>query len=128
MAVWGLCTCTHADNLSPPDGVYGTFSHVLFNGPHPPPSVLQRKASSPTLQPTTLLGPSGDTLDTVCTHVALPELETGDWLVFFGMGSCAVSDPTPLNGYTAPRRLYVNSMWASRDVLGLDMVPAELVH
>lgn len=86
------------------DGLYGSFNCILYDGQKPQPHVLR----SPLLPPlaaaapaaaegaeerlfsSTLWGPTCDSADFIYKDVQLPELRTGDWLMFPDAGACWV--------------------------------------
>jgi ornithine decarboxylase len=47
-------------------------------------------------------GPTCDGLDCILTTVELPELETGDWLIFKNMGAYTMAAATTFNGMPKP--------------------------
>jgi len=75
------------------DGVYGSFKSLLFDdkaGLQPTP--LQ-PCSRDTLQfPSSVWGPSCDSLDCILSDVLLPELSSGNWIIFQDMGANAITN------------------------------------
>lgn len=99
------------------DGLYGSFNCILYDGQKPQPHVL-RSPLLPALQgaprpefSSTLWGPTCDSADYVYKDVLLPELRTGDWLVFPDSGAYTVAGACDFNGIamTAPTKYYVFS-------------------
>ncbi|XP_077242812.1 ornithine decarboxylase-like [Tasmannia lanceolata] len=90
------------------DGVYGSMNAVVYHGKgfHPMPLAYASRRSNPSCKglPTvrsTVFGPTCDALDTVFTNKQLPELCTGDWLVFPKMGAYSYSCASNFNGFLA---------------------------
>ena len=86
------------------DGTYGSFNCVMFDYANCSPKcdVIFKSGeaqatgseTSP-LEPSSLWGPTCDSIDCVLPDVELPELNLGDWLAFRNMGaytSCAASN------------------------------------
>jgi len=99
------------------DGLYGSFNCILYDGQKPQPHVLRSpllpavcEADTPAFS-STLWGPTCDSADYIYKDVALPELRTGDWLVFPDAGAYTVAGACDFNGIamTAPCKYYVFS-------------------
>ena len=85
------------------EGIYGTFSGALFD--HWAFDFIAFKATPP--QPTTLLGPSCDSIDFVRRNVLLPELAIGDRLLVPDCGAYTSASATTFNGFAkAPMLFY----------------------
>lgn len=52
--------------------------------------------------PSTLWGPTADSLDLIVKDVLLPELYVGDWLVWRNMGAYTLSLSNTFNGFPIP--------------------------
>ena len=86
------------------DGTYGSFNCVMFDYANCSPTCdVIVKSGEPQatgcetapLEPSSLWGPTCDSIDCVLPDVELPELQVGDWLAFRNMGaytSCAASN------------------------------------
>lgn len=74
------------------DGVFRSFSGVLYNGLPIRPALLDcnRFANSPHYV-SHLLGPTDDSLDCILRDCFLPELFPGDWVLFNDMGAYALT-------------------------------------
>ena len=57
--------------------------------------------------PSSVWGPTCDGLDCLHSNCLLPELRTGDWLMYANMGAYTLSAATAFNGMPAPQRCYV---------------------
>jgi ornithine decarboxylase len=82
------------------DGLYGSFNCILYDSQRPRPHVLRSPLlpplaegggpEAPGVAPTfssTLWGPTCDSADFIYKGVQLPELRTGDWLLFPDTGA-----------------------------------------
>ncbi|KAG9013980.1 hypothetical protein FRB93_000361 [Tulasnella sp. JGI-2019a] len=102
------------------DGVYGSFNcilfdhqvvqpHVLTNGRSFSPVVPSRdkvngRPGSVSLEPSSVWGPTCDSIDCVCPLTELPSnLQVGDWLGFENMGAYTICAASQFNGFeTSP--------------------------
>ncbi|KAK3264187.1 Mitochondrial 2-oxoadipate and 2-oxoglutarate transporter [Cymbomonas tetramitiformis] len=88
-----------------PDGLYSSFNCLLYDHAtvtaRPLPMVDEEKKSVKLWQ-STVFGPTCDGLDQVLRSVPLPELETGDWLVFKNMGAYTACAGSNFNGFESP--------------------------
>ncbi|KAF7647498.1 hypothetical protein LDENG_00171330 [Lucifuga dentata] len=102
------------------EGVYGPFASKLTETTVAAPSVHKSTDLQGPVFSSSLWGPSGDDLDQVVQHCLLPELSTGDWLVFshagaYSVGAYSVGQPISTSADTpSPPVYYVIS---SRDWL-----------
>ena len=94
------------------DGVYGAFNCLLFDHQIASPYVLSLggsfhvPASAPTL-PSSVWGPTCDSIDCVSTLVALPgALRVGDWLAFDDMGAYTRCAASQFNGFAVSDVVY----------------------
>ena len=96
------------------DGIYGAFSVLLHEPCTLVPNILiAANASSPAESkpiavshyPSTLFGPTCDSIDKICT-ISLPELYIGDWLYYKDMGAYTESCSTTFNGFARPTTYY----------------------
>lgn len=92
------------------EGVYGSFACKLTDTVIPVPSVHKNTAPDESVFSSSLWGPSGDDMDQVVEQCALPELHTGDWLVFADAGAYSLGWPMcTTTGTPAPPVYYVIS-------------------
>jgi len=90
------------------DGVYGSFNCTIFDHVHPEPLAflpldqLEQRA----VHPSTIWGPTCDSMDQVAKDVTLPELEVGEWMVFREMGAYTIAAATTFNGFQLPSMKY----------------------
>jgi ornithine decarboxylase len=82
------------------DGVYGSYSNVVFENVTPHIIALSEIETRRTLplSPSTIAGPTCDSVDVVTTDCPLPELEVGDYLVSPMMGAYTAVSATEYNG------------------------------
>lgn len=58
--------------------------------------------------PTTLWGPTCDSMDKISDNVGLPELEVGDWLVYENMGAYTIAGSCRFNGFPLSTKVYMH--------------------
>jgi len=90
------------------DGIYGSFNCLLYDHAKVVPLPVAKRSTGQT-HSSTIFGPTCDSLDTVADHVALPELQVGDWLYFPNMGAYTVAASTAFNGFSRPKSYYLHS-------------------
>jgi len=87
------------------DGVYHTFSGIIFDHCHYHPRAFKKGAT----QICTVFGPTCDALDTVSLAEELPaELELGDLLYTKDIGAYSVASSTPFNGFPPAKVVHIN--------------------
>ncbi|KAJ2713279.1 Ornithine decarboxylase, partial [Coemansia spiralis] len=99
------------------DGVYGSFNCIMFDHQHPRPRVLTCRGrlvdgdcdGADPLYASSVWGPTCDSIDCIVPSGALPELLTGDWLVFDGMGAYTVCAASRFNGFKISDVVYVDT-------------------
>jgi len=97
------------------DGIYGTLNNIVFDYaivkcmPLRFGSKLDNVAcKDPKTYPSTVFGPTCDSVDTVLKEYELPELEVNDWLVFPNMGAYTTSSGTNFNGFSSSaKHIYI---------------------
>lgn len=120
------------------DGVYGAFNNVMFDHASVRPRVLQMNRDAvqvtqsqeiglPVLEeketretlldntdrnlyPSTVFGPTCDSIDVVARSVLLPKLQVGDWLYFQNMGAYTMAAASSFNGFAPSEKFYVCSV------------------
>ncbi|XP_027356994.1 ornithine decarboxylase-like [Abrus precatorius] len=90
------------------DGIYGTLNCIMFDFATVActPLACTSKPENPTCKdsktyPSTVFGPTCDSIDTVLRDYQLPELQVNDWLVFPNMGAYTTSSGTNFNGFSS---------------------------
>ncbi|XP_069051862.1 antizyme inhibitor 2-like isoform X1 [Lepisosteus oculatus] len=88
------------------DGLFGSFGFTrLEKDKYAQPSPLSQQDGRP-LYPSTVWGPTCCPYDLLSTDWLLPELELGDWLLFFDHGAYSISMASHFNGFAPPPVLY----------------------
>ncbi|XP_025899151.1 antizyme inhibitor 2 isoform X2 [Nothoprocta perdicaria] len=91
------------------DGIYGSFSCVLFDSPCPRPLLHKKPCPDHPSYSSSLRGPPGPAEDRIADGLELPELQVGDWLIFEDMGAYTITAASPLGGCPQPRISYAMS-------------------
>jgi ornithine decarboxylase len=76
-----------------------------MRGMHVSTSAPAASAFGP-LYPTTLWGPTCDSIDKITDVAVLPELDVGDWLVFESMGAYTIAGSCRFNGFPLTTKVY----------------------
>lgn len=85
------------------DGVYGSFNCVLDDSAASvKPTILNGSAGDELVYTSSVWGPTCDGIDVVLESVKLPELFTGDWLLFNNMGAYTLCASCSFNGMPIP--------------------------
>ena len=122
------------------DGVYGAFNNLLFDHATVRPRKLRHAISakhhivevvegegenalrtikvveeeaSPdddTLYPSTVFGPTCDSMDVLSRGVLLPKMDVGDWMYFQNMGAYTSAAASTFNGFPTTEKFYVCSV------------------
>uniref|UniRef100_A0A0N4Z4Q2 ornithine decarboxylase n=1 Tax=Parastrongyloides trichosuri TaxID=131310 RepID=A0A0N4Z4Q2_PARTI len=90
------------------DGVYGSFNCILFDHEHCFGHPLFEREEEPTF-PTTIWGPTCDSLDQVEALTYMRELQEGDWIHYSAMGAYTTAAASTFNGFAKPKVYYVMS-------------------
>ncbi|NP_001280665.1 antizyme inhibitor 2 [Sorex araneus] len=86
-----------------PEGVYGSFSSVLFDNTCPSPIPQKKPSSEQPLFSSSLWGPAREGCDCIAEGLWLPQLHVGDWLVFENMGAYTLGTGSLFGGAQACR-------------------------
>lgn len=100
------------------DGVYGSFNCLLYDHATVKPTLLNGSAGDELVYTSSVWGPTCDGLDVVMERVELPELFTGDWLLFNNMGAYTLCAASNFNGMPIPsvhRVMHQDTWWPSSD-------------
>ncbi len=92
-------TCYYID-----DGIYGTYSGVLFDHCRYPVKAFR---SGPT-QICAVFGPTCDALDTISQSESLPDLTLGDLVYTPNIGAYSHASSTSFNGFPPARVVHIN--------------------
>ena len=88
------------------DGVYGTYSGVIFD--HCQYHFKAFKDGPKSIA--TVVGPTCDALDTISTAENLPDLEIGDMLYSEDIGAYSCASATNFNGFPKAKILHLNAL------------------
>ncbi|XKL60342.1 hypothetical protein PGB90_001358 [Kerria lacca] len=84
------------------DGVYGSFSSILYEKriirPIPLSDVQTREVI-----PSSILGPTCDSVDIIVQDIKFPNLNIGEWIIFENMGAYTISCVCSFNNFPIPR-------------------------
>ena len=85
------------------DGLYGSFNCILYDHSSPKaiPLTTHRALQHHCCYTSTIFGPTCDGLDTVLKDCMLPDLFSGDWLLFPDMGAYTLAGASNFNGMNA---------------------------
>jgi ornithine decarboxylase len=93
------------------DGIYQSFNNIYFDHYVPKINLVEEKHGEEEMinkYPSTLFGPTCDSIDVICKHEMLPELQIGDWLFFTNHGSYTTCCATiGFNGFSTDKKYYV---------------------
>jgi len=90
------------------DGVYGCFNNTLYDHAEPKPNFLEDYSSDVLLYPSTIYGPTCDSIDVVLRDFPMPELEIDDFFYWENMGAYTIAASATFNGFPIARRLYTH--------------------
>ncbi len=97
------------------DGIYGTFSGIIFDhGDYP---IVALKESAETL-PSVLAGPTCDSIDVIAEQIMLPKLENGDLIIGHMMGAYASATATDFNFFKRAKMVVLNEQVAMQQMVG----------
>ena len=92
------------------DGVYASFNCLFYDHAECSPVLLNNKLNEHTkLYKSSIWGPTCDGLDVVVKECHLPEMNTGEFMVFKNMGAYTISGAVAFNGIPLARCIYVAS-------------------
>jgi hypothetical protein len=70
---------------------------------------LTTPSPSSALKPTSLWGPTCDSIDKISDDVPLPELAVGDWLIYENMGAYTIAGSCKFNGFPLATKVYLET-------------------
>jgi len=92
------------------DGVYASFNCLFYDHAECLPILINgEEGRVEKLYKSSIWGPTCDGLDVVVKECHLPELNTGDFMVFKNMGAYTISGAVAFNGIPLARCIYVAS-------------------
>nr|CAD7573946.1 unnamed protein product [Timema californicum] len=83
------------------DGVYGAFNCCLYD--HYYPLAIPLKNNGGKLTPSSVWGPTCDSMDQVVENINLPTMNIGDWFMFKDMGAYTMVAATTFNGFPSSK-------------------------
>lgn len=92
-------TCYYID-----DGIYGTYSGVLFDHCHYPVKAFKKDKT----QLCSVFGPTCDALDCIGISEELPDLQLGALLYSENIGAYSIATATKFNGFKPAKVVHVN--------------------
>lgn len=95
------------------EGVYGSFNCLLFDHATVEAHLLDDHHDNKEKFPSSVWGPSCDSMDCVLKNVHLPKCNVGEWMYFKEMGAYTLSAASGFNGFLPPVCLYYIS-WGKR--------------
>ncbi|KAK5986104.1 hypothetical protein GCK32_009918 [Trichostrongylus colubriformis] len=87
------------------DGVYGSFNCILFDHVEPRGTPLFDEIAEE--YPSTIWGPTCDSLDKIEDQKMMRMMSVGEWLVYPNMGAYTCAASTTFNGFQRPVPVYV---------------------
>jgi len=94
------------------DGVYASFNCLFYDHAECLPVLLNStnsKSNDNKLYKSSIWGPTCDGLDVVVKECFLPEMDTGEFMVFKNMGAYTISGAVAFNGIPLARCIYIAS-------------------
>lgn len=85
------------------DGVYGSFNCMLYDHKLVEPIFLNKPSNEEKQYSSTIWGPTCDAFDQIAADIPLPNVETGDFVIFENMGAYTVPVASPFNGFPLPK-------------------------
>lgn len=97
------------------DGVYGTYSGIIFDhGDYPIQSLKQEGP----LYASVLAGPTCDSIDVVAEKIMLPKLNNGDLIVSKMMGAYSSATATDFNFFKRAETIVLNELTLEQRLIG----------
>lgn len=87
------------------DGIYGSFSGLMFDDAPYPMAVLKQGGE---MMPSVLAGPTCDSIDVIAENIMLPMLENGDLVVGRMMGAYTSATATDFNFFKRATTVLIN--------------------
>ncbi|KAG8195817.1 hypothetical protein JTE90_008516 [Oedothorax gibbosus] len=81
------------------EGVYGSFNNLIYHNTKFVPTALNEPSKNCRMEPSSIWGPTCDSVDRVWAKCLLPRMRVGDWLAFENMGSYTLACASNFNGF-----------------------------
>ncbi|XP_076804887.1 ornithine decarboxylase-like [Clavelina lepadiformis] len=91
------------------DGLYGSFNCLFYDHAKVTPTLLKKFHYDTLKFSSSIWGPTCDGLDQITKHILLPEIDTGDWIIWHDMGAYTVAAGSAFNGFKTKKMFYVIS-------------------
>ncbi|MBY7910124.1 type III PLP-dependent enzyme [Vibrio fluvialis] len=89
------------------DGVYGSFSGLIFDDAQYPLVTLKQEGE---YAPSVLAGPTCDSIDVIAENILLPKLDNGDLIIGRMMGAYTTATATDFNFFKRAQTVVFNEM------------------
>ncbi|MGI2821035.1 type III PLP-dependent enzyme [Vibrio fluvialis] len=89
------------------DGVYGSFSGLIFDDAQYPLVTLKQEGE---YAPSVLAGPTCDSIDVIAENILLPKLDNGDFIIGRMMGAYTSATATDFNFFKRAQTVVFNEM------------------
>ncbi|MDF2155423.1 type III PLP-dependent enzyme [Vibrio sp. CAU 1672] len=87
------------------DGIYGSFSGLVFDDAKYPLTTLKKDGKR---QPSVLAGPTCDSIDVIAENIMLPKLANGDLIITRMMGAYTSATATDFNFFKRAQTIVLN--------------------
>ncbi|MDE5177051.1 type III PLP-dependent enzyme [Vibrio fluvialis] len=94
------------------DGVYGSFSGLIFDDAQYPLVTLKQEGE---YAPSVLAGPTCDSIDVIAENILLPKLDNGDLIIGRMMGAYTSATATDFNFFKRAQTVVFNEMAESSE-------------
>ncbi|XP_061101233.1 ornithine decarboxylase 1-like [Conger conger] len=109
------------------DGIYGSFLDIVFGGRYKP-SLHKKPKPEERMYPCSIWGQTSSGADRIVEQCILPDLQVGEWLLFYNMGAYTVTVSSTFNGFPKPGIHYVmsRSVWQHMQQISAQGLPAPM--
>ncbi len=97
------------------DGIYGSFSGLMFDSGNYPLITLRQDTER---YPSVLAGPTCDSIDVVSENIMLPKLENGDLIIGRMMGAYTSATATDFNFFKRAQCIVLNEATSKEVLMG----------
>lgn len=97
------------------DGIYGSFSGLIFDDAQYPVMTLKQDDE---FAPSVLAGPTCDSIDVIAENIMLPKLDNGDLIIGRMMGAYTSATATDFNFFKRAQTVVLNEQQESARMLG----------
>ncbi len=97
------------------DGIYGSFSGLIFDDAQYPVMTLKQDGE---FAPSVLAGPTCDSIDVIAENIMLPKLDNGDLVIGRMMGAYTSATATDFNFFKRAQTVVLNEQQESARMIG----------